>query len=245
MRFIRPALLLVLGAIRCSGAISLVQSASADSSSTVATVTVSSTGSGNLLVIAIEVWTSSGQSFTFKHNGSSVTYTNIGVAASDTTNFRGSYMFYRENISSGTTSVEVTSSGGNFTAVVMEFSGAVTSSSLDKAVGKSDAASSGTPTTPLSGTLSQADEVVIGTISAINNPSTVNFPWTLVHNVGNGSQFQRGGAVAYLVVSATTSVQATFNMTSTTYSALTASFKASAGGGGATVPQMMMMGVGP
>jgi hypothetical protein len=182
--------------------------------------TISATGSGHGLIIAVDSYQAT--------LTPSITSVKIGttaltqaVAAVDTTDGTcNSWIYYLANAPSGQTSVTVTGTNLSVTAsdggvYIFEVAGLDLSSILDKHVGNSSGVSS--TYSAATGTLSLADQFVVGTVDGVIPADASG--WTAVgtHN---------GSACGYKIVSATTSLNYTGACSSSGWAAAVASFKA-------------------
>lgn len=141
-------------------------------------------------------------------------------------------IFYAENITGGAShTVSVNLPGGAFATNidVLEVTGAATATSLDKHVTGTGTGTN--PVTSATGTLSQADEIIIcvfaqdtGTNNAISPAAT----WSSGGSEPDGTAHMVG-ATAYKIVSATTTTSHTWSDASSgSYRTVIASFKAPA-----------------
>lgn len=231
-------------------AASLVQSASALATEDTSTITPSLTGvaTGNTIVIAVicasdtTTAISAPTNYTVAVAPTKVNFPDIGrnycIA-----------IFYRENAPSGSHSPAITIAGTSVRsarAAIMEFSGLLTSSSLD--VTASGSAGSGVTSgnTGTTGTTAQADALAIAVMgidpfpnSTGNNISNPPSTYTNVLIVQDDQTNPFIACnVAYKVLSATGTQSASWTWdTASGYVAGIAVFKASAGGGGGNAPR--------
>lgn len=184
--------------------------------------TISATTAGNALIVCIDSFGSAAPSISSVKLGTA----SLSLAKAQTIAVEGdtsSYIYYLGNIAGGQTSVVVTGSnlvvdtsdGG---VDILEVSGLLAASLLDKTNSGSGTGTSWS--SGASGTLTQADELVVGTATGFNMTSPSG--WTMVS--GGGTARRTG----YKIVSATTTQ--TFNSTMNTadWTACIASFKAAA-----------------
>jgi hypothetical protein len=185
--------------------------------------TISATTAGNDLFVCINSFGSSGLPSISSVKLGTVSLTQaVGKTFSGADGFEGSWIYYLQNIAGGQTSVTVTGTNLSVTSTdggvdILEFSGLLTSSVLDKA----PAGTSGTSTSwtsPSTGTLSQANELVLGTASGFNmsNPSG---GWTMVSGGGTGRR------TGYKIVSDTTAQTFNGTMSISDWVGVIASFK--------------------
>ena len=198
-----------------------------------ANITISSTSAGDTIFVWTGPFSGSHQSFAVSDNasGGSQTYSTItALGVVSASGLTGSQGFYKYNSAAGVTQVSV-SNGGNgvdFVAYVYKISGLLSSSDpLDISLGNNNAnggATSSGPASPSSGTLAQEAEFVIGCVGGSNGSNygvsqiaSVGGSWTL----DKYSQQSGGGAynhaVASLITSATSAVQATFTANNPIY----------------------------
>ena len=220
---------------------SLVQSKSATGTTgTSVTVTLTSnTGAGNCLVVCVGATQA-----TTNPTVSGITLGgsagNFALAKAVNTNGTAvdCEVWADPNCAGGQTSVVVSFNAGSgsglgYVVWVMEWSGIVTSSPVDKTNGQAPGASASWSSLS-SGTLSQASELVIGAIAqSAGSNSTITgpgAPWTNLAQVNAGIDV--GLMAGYQVVSATTAqtYNGTQSLSGAGYGAVIATFKASGGG---------------
>lgn len=209
------------------------------SSTSSCTITFSpATSTGDTIFVDYGYWSASGQSVSTVDSASQ-TYTSIAalsvVSASGVT---GNLAFDKQNSVSGVTTLTCNKGSADITCIVYVIHG-VTTSSRDKASGNSNVGSSTSPASPASGTLASSSEIVIGIIGGSNGAnyttnliSAVSGGWTLdkyAGITGAGGQFNQ--ATASQIVSATTTVTATFTSSpAMVYWNALVSYQASGGG---------------
>jgi hypothetical protein len=185
------------------------------------TSTISATGAGNGLIVCINSFGSSPSITSVKLGTANLTQASAKLIS--TTTFTESWIYYLANIAGGQTSVAVAGSNLSVDSTnggidIIEVSGLLTASMLDK----SPAGGSGTSTawsSGSSGTLSQANEIVIGTACGFNMVSPAG--WTMVSGGGTGRR------TGYKIVSATTAQTFNGTMSNADWTALITSFKGS------------------
>ena len=198
----------------------------------------SNTTAGSLLVICLVFSTAAGLGSTSTFITSIVdtlsnTWNRIGDANDiiiPTSLNRGHVtMFYVENSIGGACTVTVTFNAACDSFVTLsEFTGVATSTALDKSSSNTDTATA--VTTGLSGTLSQADEVIVGVMGGWTGTGTITPDYT---QIGEDESFD--GASEYSIVAATTSIAATWTASIIKpFAALLGTFKAAAAGGSPT-----------
>ncbi|HWZ65625.1 MAG TPA: hypothetical protein VNX65_02385 [Patescibacteria group bacterium] len=235
-------------------AFSIVQSVSATATSAGSiTKTISSTGSGNLLLIAavcsnstqvISVSVAAGTAQTFVNMANDIN--NGGTGQLDA--------WYVKNCASGTTSITASraSGAGQWTLVITEVSGANATSPLDQT-----AFSTSTGTTGTTATTTQTVEFWWAVFMCCSSgagglPSVtaISSPWTSDQAANSslaGGNTDTAIATAYQTVSATGTANATAtdnNAAGNGTAGFTATFKGAAAGATTTSPQLMMMGMG-
>lgn len=132
--------------------------------------------------------------------------------------FETTWIYYLLGIASGQTSVVVTGSNLSVVATdggvdILEVSGLALSSALDKSL---TAQNTNTTYSIASGSLAQADELIVGTVEGISLGSASG--WTMVGT-------PNGGATGYKIVSAATSQTFTGSASGGGWCAALASFK--------------------
>lgn len=145
------------------------------------------------------------------------------------------FLNYCESASGGATTVTVDYGTGFYiVGSITEFSGLVTSSSIDQQTSNSNALST-TPSSGTTGTLSQADELVIAVLSlpGIDTDASIDVPattgYTNIHVEQDAQNFM-GHSSDYKIVAATTAVSAAWGTTDNApWSAKIATFKAAGG----------------
>lgn len=199
------------------------------------TSTISPTVAGNGLIVCVNSFGSSPTITSVKLG--TVSLTQASAKLISTTAFTESWIYYLANIAGGQTAIAVAGSNlsvdsSNGGVDIIEASGLVTSSMLDK----SPTGGSGTGTawsSGSSGTLSQNDELVVGTACGFNMSSPAG--WTMVSGGGTGRR------TGYKIVSANTAQTFNSTMTNADWTALIASFKASASSASAAAAAIASM----
>ena len=209
----------------------------ADGSTTLALAFDSGTASsGSLIVVAFSIYRPGGHSIAVNDNKGN-TYVEVTGASISGASVVTS-IWYCENASggSGHTVTITDNSGAEFHGAALEITGALTSGALDKANAQDDASDT-TPHTGSTGTLTQADEIVVIVTGNYTNGTglsgiAVDGGWTQVSEHLNPT-FQPG-EVDYQIVSATTALEGGWTISGVTASWVSAiaSFKAASGGGG-------------
>ena len=191
-------------------------------------LTISSTTSGNFLIVhAFNVGASS-LSISDNKSGGSSSYTSlfnksflgVGIAQS----------WFTPNIASGITQVTVAGFNNNFYVVAVEYSGIATSSPLDQGSNTSWNVQ-GTPFSSGQVTTTQAAELLVGYVVSQTNPPTAGGSWTIPSsaNVGYGSYYM--AFMEQIVSSIQTNIAATGTASgSSNIGANILTFKAAAGG---------------
>ena len=193
------------------------------------TCTISSTGSGNLLVVA---WMAGGTTTSL----SSVTdnagnaYVEAGNAKSaDTGSNHMADVWYAKNTRAGATAITITPNptGTSGAAVIWEFSGVDTTAPLDQAATVNNMAASSTPSGASVNTTASAEVVV----------SVVEVP-DQIFGIASGNSFANdsllwGNGWAHLITSSKGTYAAQWSAASGTYASSTVSFKAAGSGGSA------------
>jgi hypothetical protein len=199
------------------------------SGSTTAAITYSS---GSLVVVTEACFSTTVAELTLADGGTH-TYTVANSASGDASSHV--IIRYAENTTAGARTLTWTETGAGNTdleADVIEFAGAETSGALDVA----PAAATGTSATPAiaSGTLAQADEVIVAMGSHTGADATWSFDGTYT-GVSQNDDNDAGQTYAteYKIVASTSSDTADFGLSaSRDWFCTLASFKASGGGGG-------------
>ena len=202
------------------------------------------TTSGNDIIVVIWSWQTglgSGTGAVTDDKGNTYTYaygagaTNCNVA-----------VWYCENITGGAGHTMGIIGDNSVVAFAIEVTGLDTTP-LDKTAGASGSSSTAAPGS--TGTLSQADEVLIavGSCAYIDGTDHIGTPsgYTVIGYTDDNNAHQSGGGF-YKVVSATTAENPSMAMdASVEWVATVVSFKLSAGGGGGpTVKALAALGVG-
>jgi hypothetical protein len=191
--------------------INLVQKASnfTSSAQNLATTLPSSVTAGNLLVVSVSGWPNV-PSATAVTDSLGNTYSISGTVLLSQGAYSATY--YAKNVNAGTNTVTVrtVNSGGQISMAVAEFSGADTTSPLDKTAGIVGAGNA-----PASGSMtpSMAGELAIG--SGTHNGNTVTSPgsgFTMIAIPTEDSNTHQPLAMEYQVLSATQQTSATFSM---------------------------------
>lgn len=204
-------------------------------------VTVSATGSGNLIIVG--VGGSSSQTVTGVSGGCSGSYLQVTGARATESGGRFSDVWYCASSSAGATTITVTFSAASTArkeGYVHEVSGMDTSSPVDTAAALSNIASCSAPCTGAADTTTNANDYIIGVFRTAG----------ICNNTGAGGGFTNddassAGCAVHDIVSATGTYTPTYSMSSAGVGAAsTVSFKA-AGGAPATCAQSItLMGVG-
>jgi hypothetical protein len=183
--------------------------------------TITATGGSNdrALIVCVNSYNATLQGTISSVKLGTATLTQAVTLTNTSDGFESSWIFYKLGIASGQTSVVVT--GSNLSVVssdggidVMEVSGLALSSALDKAV-----SAQGTSTTysVASGTLGQANELIVGTTDGVSLGAASG--WT---TIGTPS----GRSTGYKIVSAATAQTFTGTAGSGGWVSTLASFKA-------------------
>ena len=208
------------------GQITLIQAASCGKMGFPGTCSLTSTGTGHLIVVGWQAagGTGTGNTISSITDNKGNTYVQaIGARSIDSVNSAFQDIWYAKNSIAGATTVTITPSasiqGG---AVIWEFAGVDTTAPLDKTANLSSQASS----TSVSGapvTTANSNEVVIASSLVVNSAS-----------LNSGTSFVTDSALmsngwAHAVTTATGTYQAKWTQSPTgTYQSSTASFKAAA-----------------
>lgn len=158
-------------------------------------------------------------------------YTQVG---SDQSNSTGLRVFQCQNGTGGashTATVNWTSGSGDPFVCFFEVTGAATSS-YDS--GSLNQGTNNDTLTVTTGTLAQAAELVIATVSTNSSGASLPVGFTLIEEETNGGLYWPG-EVCYKIVAATTAVGATFISLGSTMVATIFGVKEASGGGGTTV----------
>lgn len=156
---------------------------------------------------------------------------------------------YFQNIAGGAGySVTMTPGGGTpaMALVIVELAG-VTTTPFDKSAVANVTPAATTHSAGPTATLTQADEIAIAAICSDSTSATATLTqdtgWTLSDSQLDGST-KIAGAIQYKVLAATTAVTSNWTTDSTTGRNTVSTFIASGGGGGATVHNRTLVGVG-
>ena len=220
------------GQILGASTISLVQNPSVTGSH----LTLSqATGSGNLLVVAINV-AGSGVAITgVSDNATGGSNTYVGASNSFASASNGkTQIWYAANSKAGATFVNVTTTGSiqGIDVVLLEYSGVDTISPLDVAAAKNNGSSSASPVGP-SITTTTAGDVVVASVLYAGGITGANSPYT-IESTTNGD-----GVADHITTNTVTNEQVTFVGNSGAYAIAAAAFKpAVSGGGDVTAPSI-------
>jgi hypothetical protein len=201
------------------------------SGSTTASITYSS---GNLVVVTEATFSTTVAELTLADGGTH-TYTVANSASGDASSHV--IIRYAMNTTAGARTLTWTETGAgscDLEADVMEFSGAETTGALDVV----PAAATGTSAAPAiaSGTLAQADELIVAMGSHTGADATWSFDGTYTGvSQNDDNDLGQTYATEYKIVASTSSDTADFGLSaSRDWFCTLASFKAAGGGGGAT-----------
>lgn len=228
-------------------------------SGTTTNVSLTGVASGNHLTAGSFVWHSPNPTVTAATSSPAATWSNTGLGTLSFADTSGDTMRVdvSENVASGawTVTIHTSTSGSAVTGIVVETSGAATSSSVGNVNHTSGSSNTATQTagsiTPTAGSglitfimSGSANTAAMANPTASNNtPATVRSDAT----AWNGSNSVRAGAATFDNAAAS-ATNYTWSESSGTnvLSAAIIEILAGAGGGGATVeaPLLMMMGIG-
>ena len=216
-----------------------------------ATSTISiTTTAGNLLLACIAGYNDPSYSVTSVSGGA--TWSQVADSGfANGSGFHKAVLWKGENATGGATTVTLTSgnSTGNYIAwSVSEYSGILTSASQDQTVTAISTTAVTTSASGSTGTTTQADELVVACGSFSENDVNLNIttPTTGYTNRAreNDASTIQGQDFSDKIVSSTGTQSASWTHDSAITGVIVATFKASAGGGGATVHNLSLMGVG-